>query len=254
MTRVIGVIPARMGSSRFPGKPLAMIGDRTMLEHVYRRTAACSMLHEVVIATCDEEIANAGAAFGATVIMTSAAHERASERVAEVSAQRAGEIVVMVQGDEPMIQAPMISAAIAPLLEDPSLGCVNLVAPIRSEDEVRDPNTIKVVMSRTGRALYFSRTPVPMLYPGGFVPGSWFKQVCVIAFRRDALARFVALAQGPLERAESVDMLRFLEHGIAVQMAITDVVTHAVDTPDDLALVASWMAADLSSGTRGVEA
>jgi 3-deoxy-manno-octulosonate cytidylyltransferase (CMP-KDO synthetase) len=244
MSRVLGVIPARMGSSRFAGKPLAKIGGRAMIEHVYRRTMACRLLDEVVIATCDVEIARAAESFGARAVMTAASHERATERVAEVSASDAAEIVVMVQGDEPMIQAGMVGAAISPLLEDASVACVNLTAPIRSEDEVNDPNTIKVIMSRNGRAIYFSRSPIPTLHGQGFASGRWFKQVCVIAFRRDALAEFVKLPPGDLEKAESIDMLRFLEHGIAVQMVPTDVVTHAVDTQQDLALVAALMAAE----------
>lgn len=243
MSRVLGVIPARMGSSRFAGKPLAKIGSRTMIEHVYRGTAACRLLNDVVIATCDLEIARAAESFGARAVMTAASHERATERVAEVSAADAADIVVMVQGDEPMIQPGMVDAAISPLLSDSSVSCVNLTAPIRSEDEVRDPNTIKVVMSRSGRAIYFSRSPIPTLDGCGFASTRWFKQVCVIAFRSDALSRFVKLPTGDLEKAESIDMLRFLENGIEVQMVPTEVVTHAVDTPQDLERVASLMTA-----------
>jgi 3-deoxy-manno-octulosonate cytidylyltransferase (CMP-KDO synthetase) len=212
-----------------------------MIEHVYHGTAACALLDEVVIATCDEEIAAAAAAFGARTVMTSASHERASDRVAEVVRGDRAEVVVMVQGDEPMVQASMIEAAVTPLLADPEVACTNLVAPIHTESEVRDPNTIKVVMASDGQALYFSRQPIPTLNLRQFEPGGWFKQVCVIGFRRSALERFAALPQGPLEQAESVDMLRFLENGIGVHMVPTTAETHAVDTPDDLSRVEALM-------------
>jgi 3-deoxy-manno-octulosonate cytidylyltransferase (CMP-KDO synthetase) len=231
-----------MAASRFPGKPLALLWGRPMLEHVFRRTAACGLLDEVVIATCDEEIACAAQRFGARAIMTSAAHERASDRVAEAVESDGADIVVMVQGDEPMIQPSMIEAAVAPLTEDRSLGCVNLAAPIRSEREFRDSNTIKVVRGLDGRALYFSRVPIPAGAGTAISFAHWFKQVCVIPFRGDTLRRFADLPRGPLEQAESIDMLRLLENGVRVQIVPTTVETHAVDTPDDLARVAALMA------------
>jgi 3-deoxy-manno-octulosonate cytidylyltransferase (CMP-KDO synthetase) len=242
MIRVLAVIPARMGSSRFPGKPLASLLGRPMIEHAFERTARCTELDEVVIATCDAEIARVAASFGARAVMTSAAHERATDRVAEVSAQDDAEVVVMVQGDEPMIRPEMITAAVEALLAAEGLGCVNLAAPIRTEQELLDPNTIKVVTNSTGEALFFSRSPIP--HPGGrsFGDGSWLKQVCIIAFRRSALQQFATLPQGPLEIAESVDMLRFLENRIPIGVVQTDVITHAVDTPEDLARVAALMA------------
>jgi 3-deoxy-manno-octulosonate cytidylyltransferase (CMP-KDO synthetase) len=240
--RIIGVIPARMAASRFPGKPLALLHGRPMLEHVFRRTAACHLLDEVVIATCDEEIVCAAQRFGARAVMTSSSHERASDRVAEAVETAAADIVVMVQGDEPMIQPSMIDAVVASLIEDPSLGCANLAAPIRSEREFADPNTIKVVRGLDGRALYFSRAPIPAETGAAVSFAHRLKQVCVIPFRRDALRRFTELPRGPLEQAESIDMLRFLENGMRVQLVSTTVETHAVDTPDDLARVAAVMA------------
>jgi 3-deoxy-manno-octulosonate cytidylyltransferase (CMP-KDO synthetase) len=242
MTRILGVIPARLGSSRFPGKPVASLLGRPMLQHVFEGTAQCALLDEVVVATCDVAIAQAAASFGARAVMTSASHERATDRVAEVSAQDEAEIVVMVQGDEPMIRAEMITAAVEPLVADRRLGCVNLAASIRTEQELLDPNTIKVVTTHTGEALYFSRSPIPHLGRRSFGDGSWLKQVCVIAFRRSALQQFATLPQGPLEIAESVDMLRFLENRIPIGVVQTNVITHAVDTPEDLARVAALMA------------
>ena len=241
---IVAVIPARMGSSRFPGKPLAPILGSPMIEHVYHRTAQCKKLESVYVATCDEEIRQAVERFGGQVIMTSASHERASDRVAEAAQGLAADIVVMVQGDEPMVIPEMIDSAVAPMLDDPNIRCVNLAKPIDSEEEYRDPNTIKVVMDRNGDALYFSREPVPTLRILDFSKIPVFKQVCIIPFRRDALLEFARLEPTPLEQAESVDMLRFLEHGYRVRLVPTDVTSHAVDTPADLALVESVMAQD----------
>ena len=239
--RVVAVIPARMGSSRFPGKPLAPLLGRPMIEHVVRRAALCARLDAVYVATCDAEIGAAVEGFGGAVLMTSAAHERASDRVAEAAERVEADIIVMIQGDEPMITPEMIVAAVTPLLNDSSVGCVNLVRRIGSREEYVDPNTIKVVMDVRGDALYFSRAPIPTVdFVGGARPPV-FKQVCVIPFRRDFLREFARLLPTPLERAESIDMLRALEHGRRVRLVETEVDTHAVDTPADLRLVESLM-------------
>ena len=244
MARVIVVIPARMGSTRFPGKPLAPLLGRPMIEHVYHRSAACRDVEEVIVATCDEEIRLAVEGFGGRVVMTSPAHERASDRVAEAAVHEQADIVVMVQGDEPMVRPEMISDAVAPMLAEPGLACVNLAAPIRTREELVDHNTIKVVTARNGDALFFSREPIPTIGSGTFEDGQWFKQICVMPFRREALERFAALPPTRLEVAESIDMLRFLEHGVPVRMVPTGVDTHSVDTPADLALVEDLMRDD----------
>ena len=245
--RIVAVIPARLGSSRFPGKPLAPLLGRPMIEHVFRRAALCEQLDAIYVATCDEEIRSVVEGFGGTVIMTSARHERASERVAEAAERTTADIVVMIQGDEPMITPEMIVAACAPMLQDPSVACVNLVRRIVSQAEYVDRNTIKVVMNVHGNALYFSRVPIPAI---DFADDSAserpqvFKQVCVIPFRREALREFARLAPTPLERAESIDMLRLLEHGGRVRLVATEVDTHAVDTIEDLRRVEALMQND----------
>ncbi len=251
----IAIIPARMGSSRFPGKPLAPILGRPMVEHVYRRTAMCKRLDGVYVATCDEEIRQAVQAFGGEAVMTSPKHQRASDRVAEAIESLAADVVVMVQGDEPMTLPQMIESAVTPMLNDPAVQCVNLVKRIESEEEYRDPNTIKVVMDRHGDALYFSREPIPTQRRLGFERIPVFKQVCVIPFRRDFLLQYARLEPTPLEQAESIDMLRILEHGYRVRLVETDVNTHAVDTPADLALVESLMRDDplVALYVRGAE-
>lgn len=238
----IGIIPARMGSTRFPGKPLARINGAPMIEHVYRNCLRSKSLDAVYIATCDDEIARATEGFGGQAIMTSPAHQRASDRVAEAARDLEADIVVMIQGDEPMIQPEMIDLAVGPLLKDPQVVCSNLAAPIRSFDEYRDPNTIKVAIAGNGDALYFSREPIPNCKREDFGRFPAFKQVCVIPFRFEFLFRYTELAPTPLEEAESIDMLRLLEHGIAVRMVETDRESHAVDTQADLELVASLMA------------
>jgi len=248
MSRIVAVIPARMGSSRFPGKPLAPLHGRTMVEHVFRRASLCESLAGVYVATCDEEIRSAVEGFGGAVLMTSAAHERATDRVAEAAESFDSDIVLMIQGDEPLTTPAMLDAALAPMLKDASVACVNLARRIESREEYLDRNTIKVVADVRGDALYFSRSPVPDLGPSpdftNDSPTPVFKQVCVIPFRRDFLREFARLAPTPLERAESIDMLRAVEHGLRVRLVETEADTHAVDTPEDLRLVEELMKDD----------
>jgi len=229
-----------MASSRFPGKPFALLHGLPMIEHVFRRVRLCSQLDEVFIATCDDEIRDAAERFGARVIMTSAAHERATDRVAEAAEQFAAEIIVMIQGDEPMITPRMIDTALNPIRSDSSTSCVNLVYRIDSERDFIDPNTIKIVADLNGNALYFSRSPIPKVHFEQ-TTAKILKQVCVISFRRECLREFARLPSTPLERAESIDMLRFLEHGRSVRLVETTVATHSVDTPADLRLVERLM-------------
>jgi len=245
----IAVIPARMGSSRFPGKPLAPLHGRTMLEHVYRRTALCPALAETVVATCDIEIRDAVEAFGGRVIMTADTHERASDRMAEAAGSLDADVFILVQGDEPMTHPEMISESLAPLSSESDIACVNLTKRIVDENEFRSPNTIKVVMNLRGDALFMSRSEIPSLANNKFVDIEAYKQVCIIPFRRDALARYSELPPTPNEIAESIDMLRFLEHGDTVRMAETVYGTHAVDTVEDLALVSSMMERDTLMGS-----
>ena len=243
--KTIAIIPARMGSSRFPGKPIAKILGRPMIEHIYKRVAMSKSLHATYIATCDEEIREVAQGFGAQVIMTADTHERASDRVAEAVEKLDADLIVMVQGDEPMTHPDMIDAAIAPFENNPGLGCVNLVRKIDNEADYMDFNTIKVVMNRQNDALYMSRRPIPSLAKSGFVNTEAYKQVCIIPFRREILFQYTNLSPTPLEQLESVDMLRLLEHGLSVRMVHTEFNTQAVDTPADLAKVEKLMNDDL---------
>ena len=247
--RIVGIIPARMASSRFPGKPMELIHGMPMIGHCYFRTSMCSELDEVVVATCDEEISRFIESIGGSAIMTSPSHERASDRTAEAmlkieewSGKRV-DIVVMVQGDEPMDTPKMISSAIAPMLNDPDLNVVNLMGKIRSIAEFDDPNTVKVVTGQDGNALYFSREPIPSRKKGVFST-DLSKQICIIPFRRDYLLEFNQHPQTPLEKVESVDMLRVLEKGDNVKMVAVDEDSVGVDTPEDLEAVVELMKKD----------
>lgn len=242
--KTIAVIPARMGSSRFPGKPIAKILGRPMIEHIYKRVAMSKSLDATYIATCDEEIRQIAEGFGAQVIMTSDIHERASDRVAEAVVYLDADLIVMVQGDEPMTHPDMIDTAVAPFKDDPKLGCVNLVRKIDHEADYLDANTIKVVMNQHNDALYMSRRPIPTIAKSGFADTAAYKQVCIIPFRRSTLYQYTQLTPTPLEKLESIDMLRLLEHGMQVKMVPTEFNTQAVDTPEDLARVEKLMAAD----------
>jgi 3-deoxy-manno-octulosonate cytidylyltransferase (CMP-KDO synthetase) len=216
-----------------------------MIEHVYRRTSLCQTLSDVFVATCDQEIFESVEAFGGKAIMTSPTHERASDRVAEASVDLDGDVVVMIQGDEPMTHPQMIEESLAPFLSNnPEIACVNLTARITSQKEFEDPNTIKVVMDRQGYALYMSREPIPTRQIQDFKQIQAFKQVCVIPFTAAALQEFSLLEPTPLEISESVDMMRFIEHGRKVKMVETSFSTHAVDTPADLKYVEGLLSQD----------
>jgi 3-deoxy-manno-octulosonate cytidylyltransferase (CMP-KDO synthetase) len=243
--KILALIPARMGSSRFPGKPMAELLGKPMIEHVYRRVAQNPGLTLTAVATCDQEIARHIDSISGTSVMTASRHERASDRCAEAletlekQKRCRYDIVVMVQGDEPMTHPEMISEALEPMLADPAVQVVNLLGAIRSQEEFEDRNCIKVVCDLQGNALYFSREPIPTRGYGRDI--STGKQVCVIPFRRDFLLQYTALQPTPLEIAESIDMLRVLEHGLRVRMAPTRYSTQSVDTPADLRRVASLM-------------
>jgi 3-deoxy-manno-octulosonate cytidylyltransferase (CMP-KDO synthetase) len=243
--KTLALIPARMGSSRFPGKPMARILGKPMIGHVYERVARSPSLTLTAVATCDEEIRDYVTSIGGTAVMTGTQHERASDRCAEAllkleeANQTRYDIVVMVQGDEPMTHPDMIDEAVKPMLADPSIRITNLIAPIRETSEFEDRNCIKVVCDLESNAMYFSREPIPTRAKVAQIPMG--KQVCVIPFRRDFLIDYTRLAPTPLEIAESVDMMRVLEHGMKVRMVPTKHNTRAVDTPDDLRLVEQLM-------------
>ena len=242
--KVLALIPARLASTRFPNKPLAQILEKSMLQHIVERVQLCKEIDQVAVATCDQEIIDHVQSLGHQAIMTSNLHERASDRCAEAvtklekSENTKYDIVVMVQGDEPMTDPRMLSDVLKPFTDDPNLQVVNLYADIQL-GEFASTNCVKVVMDLTGNALYMSRAPIPVSMDGVERPSG--KQLGLIAFRRQALQKFTELTPTPLEVNESVDMLRFLEHGIKIRMQRTIYLTHAVDIPSDIAEVERLM-------------
>jgi len=228
---------------------MALIHGMPMIGHCYCRVQRCQELSDTYVATCDREIVDYIESIGGKAIMTADTHERASDRAAEAMLkieEQTGErtdILVMVQGDEPMDTPQMISEALAPMLADERIDVVNLVSPISSADEFEDPNTVKVVVDSSGNALYFSREPIPSRKKWSEeVPMQ--KQVCVIPFRRDYLLKFNSTPETPLEKIESVDMLRVLESGAKVRMIPTSYPSIGVDTPQHLERVADLMRED----------
>ena len=247
---IVGIIPGRMASSRFPGKPLAKICGIPMIGHVYFRSKMCKTLNDVYVATCDEDIAQYVHSIGGGAIMTANTHERASDRAAEALVKieeatgRRVDVAVMIQGDEPMLYPQMIDEALKPLLEDDSVSVVNLMSLLKSREEQEDENVVKVVVDNNHDALYFSREPIPSRKKAKKDVVSCHKQIAIIPFRRDFLFIFNQLSPTPLEIIESVDMLRFLEHGYKVKMVLTEYDTYGVDTPSDLIRVERLMQAN----------
>ncbi len=246
---IISIIPARMGSSRFPGKPMKDILGMPMIGHVYKRVKMSKTLSEVYVATCDKEIYDYIEGIGGKAVMTSDCHERCSDRCAEAMLKieemtnEKCDIMVMVQGDEPLTFPQMIDESISPMLDDASVMITNLMADLPTLADFENPNEVKVVVDKNLNALYFSREPIPSRKKGVLdVPMK--KQVCVIPFRRDFLLEYNDMEPTPLEIIESVDMMRILENGGKVKMIPTSFVTKAVDTPEDLGILNSMMAKD----------
>lgn len=242
---ILALIPARMGSSRFPGKPMAQILGKPMVGHVYERVSKSHLLTKTAVATCDHEIFDYIESIGGTAVMTADTYERASDRCAEALLKLEAvnntryDIVVMVQGDEPMTHPDMIAEAVQPMLDDPTIHVVNLLGEIKDMAEFDDRNCIKVVCDLQRNALYFSREPIPTRCKVDQIPMG--KQVCIIPFRRDYMLEYTRLVPTPLEIAESVDMMRILEHGMKVRMVPTQHSSQAVDTPEDLRKVEELM-------------
>jgi 3-deoxy-manno-octulosonate cytidylyltransferase (CMP-KDO synthetase) len=243
--QIVAVIPARFGSTRFPGKPLADIDGRSMIEHVYRRAAACPLVSRVIVATDDLRIATTVAGFGGNVRLTRADHRTGTDRLAEVAAALDCDIIVNIQGDEPLLDSRAIAEAVTPFT-DASVQITTLYRRIDNPAELSDPNVVKVVLDRAGFALYFSRASIPHARDprGGWPP--LYKHVGLYAYRRSALLVVAALDQTPLERAESLEQLRALEHGIRIKAVETAYDSIGVDTPEDLAQVRRLFAAPTS--------
>jgi 3-deoxy-manno-octulosonate cytidylyltransferase (CMP-KDO synthetase) len=245
----IAVIPARYESSRLPGKALAQIAGRPMIEHVYRRAAAAKSISAVIVATDDLRIHHAVQAFGGDSRMTSPDHQSGTDRIAEVARSLPCAVVVNVQGDEPLIDPAMIDEAVAPFSDAPALLMSTLRRRIEDEADRANPNVTKVVVDREDFALYFSRAALPFTRDGGRPAPAW-RHVGLYVYRRDCLLQLAALPPTDMERAEGLEQLRALEHGIRIKAVETRFNSIGVDTPDDLARVRALFA----DGTVGFAA
>ncbi|HPT13863.1 MAG TPA: 3-deoxy-manno-octulosonate cytidylyltransferase [Bacteroidales bacterium] len=242
--KVLGVIPARYASTRFPGKPLALIGGKSMIQRVYEQCSRCSLLDEVAVATDDSRIFDHVISFGGKAFMTSEKHRSGTERTGEVlrilkneDDSRSFDVVVNIQGDEPFI-APEQIEKVVNCFRDPKAEISTLIKPVSNPSELFNPNVVKVVVNRNGNALYFSRQPIP------FVRGaeneewlkhhSFYKHIGIYAFKSQVLELVVNLTASPLEKAESLEQLRWIENGFSIITAVTDIETVAIDTPEDL--------------------
>jgi len=243
---IVAIIPARFASTRLPGKPLSDIHGKAMIERVYERARAARVVERVLVATDDERIASAVVRFGGEAVMTSPAHATGTDRLAEAAAAIEADIIVNVQGDEPLLDPAGIDAAAEALVDDPSLEIATLAVPLRTTEEMLLPSVVKVVTDAGGNALYFSRSPIPYVRLGAAADlraaaeaavarGLARKHLGLYAYRRAALLRFASLPPSPLETAEGLEQLRALHHGMRIRVVPVDGEGGvAVDTPEDL--------------------
>jgi 3-deoxy-manno-octulosonate cytidylyltransferase (CMP-KDO synthetase) len=235
--RVVAIVPARYASTRLPGKALALIAGKPMIEHVYRRASGASRVNAVVVATDDQRIADAVTTFGGLAVMTSASHSTGTDRLAEVAASLSSDIIVNVQGDEPLLDSAAIDACVQSLLDHPD----DVMSTLRRRLDERDadnPSVVKVVVDKHDNALYFSRAAIPFhrdrgQSQGHSAPPAW-AHVGIYGYRRSFLLTLASLAATPLEQSESLEQLRVLEHGFRIRCVETQSRTVGVDTPEDL--------------------
>jgi 3-deoxy-manno-octulosonate cytidylyltransferase (CMP-KDO synthetase) len=249
----LGVIPARFASSRFPGKVLAEIAGKSMLQHVYERASMARYLTSTIIATDDPRIYDAARKFGAPVRMTRPDHPSGTDRVAEAASAGQSEIIVNIQGDEPLIDPAAIDAAILPMVHDPDIEMCTLMKRIEDPHEITDPNVVKVVTDHTGGALYFSRSAIPYvrLNPGGQAGDARvYKHIGLYVYRREFLLGYSAMRVGPLELAERLEQLRALENNHRIQVVETEYESVGVDTPEDLKRVSRLFEVTMMQGVQ----
>ena len=246
--QITAIIPARYASTRFPGKPLADIHGKSMIQRVYERTCQATLVNRVIVATDDERIAANVRAFGGELCMTSAQHETGTDRLAEVAAGLDCDLVVNVQGDEPLINPAMIDLAVAPLIADERIAMGTLMVAIDDVEEFLNPNVVKVVTDMSGSALYFSRSPIPCsrdMLPLSIehpMPCVAHKHIGLYVYRREFLLGYSALVVTPLEKLEKLEQLRALEHGYKIQVVETMQPSLGVDTSADLEKVRALVA------------
>jgi len=240
--KAIGVIPARYASARLPGKPLADIAGKTMIEHVYHRALAAKSLSAVYVATDDARIYDAVLAFGGNVVMTRLDHRSGTDRIAESVENLDVDVVVNVQGDEPLLDPAEIDLVVAPFVARPELVMTTLAVPIGDPRDIADPSVVKVVTNLRGDALYFSRLPIPYYRSGE--SGERLKHIGLYAYRRDFLLTYASLPPSPMEQMEQLEQLRVLENGYSIHVVLTHQDAISVDTPEDLERVRAIFAGE----------
>lgn len=237
--KFLGVIPARYGSSRFEGKPLELIHGKSMIEWVYKRTLL-SNLDKVVVATDDERIEKVVKAFGGVVIMTSKSHETGTDRIAEVAQSYPDfDVIINVQGDEPLIESSMINSLMEPFINEPNLKMATLKYKLSNMEDVDNTNIVKVISDKNDYALYFSRSPIP--FPRNLDINNYYKHIGVYAYKRDFVLEFSKMPQTNLEKSESLEQLRVLENGDKIKVIETKHKVLGVDTPEDLIKVIKYV-------------
>ena len=243
--KVVAIIPARYHSNRFEGKPLAKINGKPMIQHVYERAVRSPLLSRVAVATDDERIADTVRSFGGEVVMTKAEHASGTDRLAEAATLMdipEQDVVVNIQGDQPMFALEVIDQVARPLLEDPALPMATLIYKIIREEEIDDPNHVKTVFDCHGKALYFSRAPIPFQRdPHKPPPPTYYKHLGFYAYRKGFLLTFVSLPEGEWERFEKLEQLRALEYGYDIKVVLTEYDSVEVDTLEDLKRVETLM-------------
>ena len=246
--RTAAIIPARWASTRFPGKPLVMLGGKTMIERVYEQAARARLVQDVIVATDDRRILEAVQAFGGTVAFTRDDHPSGTDRLAEVAASHPElTIIANVQGDEPLIDPAAIDAVIEPLIENKDVDMSTLAAPIQKQEESQGATVVKVVVDKQGFALYFSRAPIPFYRDGRpFPERSYLGHIGLYVYRRECLLRLASLKPTDLEQAEALEQLRALEDGIRIRVIQRPYRSLAVDVPEDVQRVEAALRADPS--------
>jgi 3-deoxy-manno-octulosonate cytidylyltransferase (CMP-KDO synthetase) len=236
--KVVAIIPARYHSNRFEGKPIAPILGKPMIQHVYERAQSVDLLSKVVVATDDERIADCVRTFGGEVVMTSADHASGTDRLAEAATILdipEQDVVVNIQGDQPLFPAEVIEQVAQPLIDDPALPMSTLIYKIVRQEEINDPNHVKTVFDRNGKALYFSRSSIPFQRDlNEVVPPTYYKHLGFYAYRKGFLLTFVGLPEGEWERFEKLEQLRALEYGYTIKVVLTEYDSVEVDTLKDL--------------------
>lgn len=242
---VIAIIPARYESNRFRGKPLALICGKPMIQHVVERAKAVKMISRVVVATDDRRIAECVERFGGDYVMTKSDHVSGSDRLAEAAELlkiSEHDVIINIQGDQPLFPAEVVEQVAIPLLEDPALPMSTLIYEIVRPEEINDPNHVKTVFDRDNYALYFSRSPIPFQRnPDEGVKPTYYKHLGFYGYRKGFLLSFVALPEGEWEKFEKLEQLRALEYGYKIKVTVTEHDSIEVDTPEDLLRVEKFL-------------